>query len=488
MKKAALYFSSLLVLITALFYFSNNNTTPNIPEPTNGKKYRDDQDESNPNRRDEWLELIHKAAPGVDWREMDRQAAIALSRTRNYAPPSPNNRNIEIFADGALEGEWFERGSNNQAGSMRTVEYIPETNKIYGIADGGSLWRGNLDGSEWTVLNDNFLLNPEILEAFFPKDSSKARFIGASGKDIIYSDDEGQNWSGAIFTPNFYDAWGSPKDVAILADSFNTIYYLAHTWDATPWAPRSWLYRSMDGGENFERLKIFNLEGKHRVSLWSPYKSEEAYVLEGGTTLHYFNADTIYSISINGLNNMGDVHLTGHKKDSTLILYALEEDNKVYKSNNLIDWEHLSDLPANAWNVGFTCSPFDSLQLFSGAMNCHQSSDGGYTWNVVNEWWEYYDNLDLLHADIMDFKFYEKTDSTPFFLVGNHGGLNVSYDHFLTSQNIGLQGMNISQYYDVVTNQNDPRFMYVGSQDQGWQWTSDGEEHTPVDFIQQWGR
>lgn len=487
MKKTVLYLSSLFLLGAVVFYFSNNTTTPNIPEPTNGKKYRNDQDESNPNRREEWMELIHKAAPDVDWREMDRQAAIALSRTRNYTAPSPNNRAVEIFANGVLEGEWFERGSNNQAGNLRTVKYIPETNKIYGIATGGSLWRGNLDGSEWTVLNDNFLLHPEILEAFYPKDSSDTRFIGASGKYIIHSDDEGQSWEDADFSPDFYDTWGSPKDIRVLADSSNTIYYLAHTWDATPWAPRSWLYRSTDDGKNFERLKIFDLEEKHRVSMWSPYKSEEVYILEGGAMLHYFNADTTYSLPINGLNNSGNIHLTGYKNDSTLVLYALEDRNQVYKSNNGTDWEFLSELPANAWEVGFVCSPFDSLQLFSGAVNCHQSSDGGYTWGPVNEWWEYYDDLDLLHADIMDFKFYEKMDSTPFFLVANHGGLNVSYDHFASSKNIGLEGLNIGEYYDVVTNQNDPDFMYVGSQDQGWQYTSEGTEQMPVDFVQQWG-
>ena len=46
--------------------------------------------------------------------------------------------------------------------------------------------------------------------------------------------------------------------------------------------------------------------------------------------------------------------------------------------------------------------------------------------------------------------------------------------------------MNISQYYDVLTNQDQPKYMYVGSQDQGWQWTKEGDEKYPVDFRQQW--
>ena len=250
------FFFSIAVLIC--FFQPKEDENPSLPEPTNGKKYRDDQDESDPSRREAWIELIHKAAPGTDWRAMDREAAKVLARTRHYSTPQTGLRSVEFFADGVLEGEWFERGSKNQAGNMRTVEYVPETDKIYGVAGGGSLWRGNLDGTDWTVLNDDFLLNPGLLEALYPSDTSSVRLISASGKYIIYSDDEGQTWTDAQFNPDFYDGWGSPKNAVVLSDSSNTIYYLAHTWDAGPWASRSWLYRSTDHGEHFERVKVFN--------------------------------------------------------------------------------------------------------------------------------------------------------------------------------------------------------------------------------------
>jgi Secretion system C-terminal sorting domain len=142
--------------------------------------------------------------------------------------------------------------------------------------------------------------------------------------------------------------------------------------------------------------------------------------------------------------------------------------------------------PDEAWQVGMICSPFDPNQLFMGAVNCQRSNDGGATWELVNDWWEYYADTDLLHADMMDLKAFRKSDGTPFFLIANHGGLHISYDGMETTQNIGKLGLNISQYYDVVTNPAYPEYIYAGSQDQGWQWTKSADDPGPNRFTQQW--
>jgi hypothetical protein len=169
------------------------------------------------------------------------------------------------------------------------------------------------------------------------------------------------------------------------------------------------------------------------------------------------------------------------------VFYALANDTDVYRSNDGgQNWAMLGTSLAAAWSVGMICSPFDPNHLVLGEVNCQQSYDGGATWEFLNEWWEYYADLDLLHADIMDLKAFRKSDGTPFFLVANHGGLHISYDDLQTTQNIGLDGLNISQYYDVVTNPAYPEYIYAGSQDQGWQWTNAADEQGPNYFVQQW--
>ena len=487
---ALLFFTALLAAGAYYFFVEKQALTRTGPAPTNGKNYREGQDESESSRnaREAWMELIHRAAPGTDWREMDRLAARQLAQQRSRLTALRDGRSVEIFANGNLEGEWRERGSRNQAGSLRTVEYVPALNKIFGIADGGSLWKGNPDGSGWTILNDDFLLHPEILEAFYPNDTSAVRLIGASGKTLMFSDDEGQVWNDATFTPGFYDGWGSPMSVTILPDSTHTIYYLAHTWDATPWAPRIWLYRSTDGGQNFQRLHVFDANDNDRVSMWAPAGTAQAYILDRSERLYGIAGDSLQLLhDITTLPTGGSIMLTGHRGDSTLTLYTLFDGHEVHKSaDGGATWTYQGDTPTGAWGVGMICSPTDPDKLFMGAVNCSYSYDGGVTWELANEWWEYYGQPDLLHADIMDLKFFEKNDGTPFLLIANHGGLHISYDDLATSQNIGLQGMNISQYYDVLTNPDLPNFIYAGAQDQGWQWTTQGTGDGPVDFQQQW--
>lgn len=480
----------LAFLAVSIFIFleKNEKETPPRPLPTNGPKYRTDQleNEGDSNAREAWIELIHKAAPGTDWREEDRLSAKNLAKKRRK---NGTARMAEFFADGYLEGEWRERGSKNQAGSMRTVTYVPGTDQIFGVADGGSLWRGNLDGSEWTVLNDNFLLHPEVLESFIPTDSTNVRLVGASGKYILTSDDEGKTWAEATFTPDFYDGWGSPRQLTILPDSAQTMYYLAQTWDADPWAPRQWLYRSTDGGQSFERIHIFQTENPRRLSLWSPRESERVLFFENGQNFYEIQNDTLALLhETTDLPADVNLMLTGNLTDSILTLYTLFDDREVYRSvDGGATWELRGETPDNAWGVGMACSPFNAELLVMGAVNSNVSYDGGETWELVNEWWEYYDDLDMLHADIMDLTFHEKADGAPFLLIANHGGLHVSYDELATTENIGLEGMNIGQYYDVITNPEQTDFIYLGSQDQGWQWVNaNGDETSALDFTQQW--
>ncbi|MEZ4958620.1 MAG: T9SS type A sorting domain-containing protein [Saprospiraceae bacterium] len=479
-----------LIATSAIFgawsLFSPAKKSPDFPAPTNDKKYREKQDEGKEEheRREAWIEHLHKAAPGTDWKETDKRSLALLSKLRKGKVA---NRGNETFADGQIEGEWIEKGSRNQAGSMRTVDYDPVNDKIYGISDGGCLWKGELDGSQWTILNDDIRLHPEMLKAV-PNDTGGIRIIASVGKDIVYSDDEGTTWANANMSPAFYDGWGYPMYLEVLNDTTQAIYYMAYTWDSSPWAPRIWLYWSTDHGESFSRIRIFNHEKDNQVSMWSPFKSQELYILNKNQELLSISQDTLNLVGPPvGLPANADLLLTGNKTGQNLTLYALVNSEDVYVSIDTgLTWSLKGSVPYQAWSVGMICSPFDAETLITGEVDCHRSYDGGETWTTVNEWWEYYGNIDLLHADIMDLKGFEKSDGTPFLLIANHAGLHVSFDNLATTQNIGLQGLNISQYYDVVTNPLFPDYIYAGSQDQGWQWTANGTADGPVDFIQQW--
>ena len=108
--------------------------------------------------------------------------------------------------------------------------------------------------------------------------------------------------------------------------------------------------------------------------------------------------------------------------------------------------------------------------MMMGAVECFRSFNGGHDWQVVNNWSEYYNNInEKLHADMMYFREFEKSDGTTFLLNSNHGGLNITKDQYNTIANLGLIGLNVSQYYDVVSLPSDPSVIFAGTQDQGFQ-------------------
>lgn len=456
------------------------------PSPTNGPVFRIDQSEEGEyERREAWIELLHKAAPGVNWREIDLQNLRAL---RELKAGISGNRSLEFFADSTVMGEWSERGSDNQAGNLRAVDYHPPSDKIYAISDGGSVWRGGINNEGWEVLNDDRRFNP-ILIKVQPTANNGVRIIAPEGKNLHYSDDEGLTWQPSNFTPDFFDGWGSPMQLLALSSDPSTIYYLVQTWDNVPWDARIWLYRSTDNGANFTRIKAFDHGESRQVSLWQALGTDSIFLLNRNLQLYRVEVDSLpLQANLIGLPANVDIQLTGNL-DTTgqIALYALTNHKDVYRSDDVgQNWSLQGITPHDSWSVGMICSPFNPNQLVMGEVNCYRSGDGGATWAPLNEWWEYYSDSDKLHADIMDIKAFRKSDGTPFFLLANHGGLHISFDDLQTTKNIALSGLNISQYYDVQTNPAYPEYIYAGSQDQGWQWTNTADTPGPSNLWQQW--
>ncbi|MEM7457115.1 MAG: hypothetical protein AAF456_22420, partial [Planctomycetota bacterium] len=121
--------------------------------------------------RTRWLNEIHSCSPDTDWQAVNQRNAELLAELR---PNVAARGTSESFANGQLDGTWVERGGIDQAGAMHQIRYVPETDQIYGFSGlstytgGRSLWRGNRDGSGWTVLHDDYQYRPETLEAFVP--------------------------------------------------------------------------------------------------------------------------------------------------------------------------------------------------------------------------------------------------------------------------------------------------------------------------------
>ncbi len=483
MKKLALLAAS-IGLCFGLYLHQNKTTPPTHRLPTDGTIVRTGQseDEDNANRREQYFELMHRTAPDTDWRAIDRKTRQEQYEQKRGLRQVKSAMPIEVFGNGALEGEWFERGSKDQSGSIRSMDYDVDNDKIYLISDGGTVWKGSRTGNDWIPQNEDLQFDRRFIKIIDIGGSK--RLLASIGKIIHYSDDEGVTWQSSGMS--FNNTWGDARSMYVLSD--NTIYYLALTWDSVTWTPQMWLFRSTDNGLNFALIHTFLHGDNNQISMWSPYNSNELYILDKSTTLYQVTGATVSVLNTNSNLPTGvDNHLRGHKSGTTLTLYALTDDSDIYKSmDNGASWTLQGTLPASAWDIGIEVSLTNPNRLYAGEVDAFRSFDGGASWTRVNNWWEYYgDVLNKLHADMMAFGAFYDASGTEFTLVANHGGISISYDNMVTNTNIALQNLNVSQYYDVVTSDANVNYMYAGTQDQGFQ-RSNMAANTGVENWQQY--
>ncbi len=446
-------------------------------------------------RRLKYIELMHRSAPGTNWREIEianRKNLLDLKEQKIIERSNHMRMTQESFAGGLVTGSWKERGSRNIAGNVQYMDYAPTTNEIYLVSNGGTLWKGNAEQGNWQVLNQNKQFNPEIIKLTVNNGGAR-RIIASADNQLLYSDNDGLSFTAATGL-NFPISWGGNylKTVEVLNDAAQTIYCLARLWDPTPWSPRYWLYRSTDHGQTYSVVHKFDFGSDNQLSLFSPLNSTQLVALDVNSTA---NQSTLYNISgstVTVLNNSsqlpvnGKCVLKGFKATSTTTYYCLINNNQVYKSiNNGLNWTLQSDLPEDAWDR-LEVSVSDASTLYTGGVNAYRSTNGGASWSLVTGGWTaYYSNPSAkLHADMMQIQSFRKSDNTEFTAVNCHGGYYISYDKLVTVSNKSLLNLNTAQLWDHITDRNNNDIIYIGSQDQGIQIGRGANTAGTMDFYQ----
>jgi hypothetical protein len=451
-------------------------------------------DADNERRREAYFENMHRAAPDVNWRSIE-----AKNMLQHYETSLRNRGNAQsrtTFAGGLLNGTWHERGSTNNAGSMVAVDFDATTERIYSVSAGGSLWRSNLTGTNWTPLNNSLSFSDRFVK-LLPLTGTNKRILAGLNQKIYFSDDEGATFSPSAGITYPVD-WGGNyvREVVVLNDAAKTIYALIQAWNPSPWASRFHLWRSVDGGVSFTKIHTFSHGDGHGTSLYVPNNGAICYILDSNNTdNNAVNSTALYSVdggttlttiaATTGINSLDYVQIRGHISGTNNTFYALVEKEKLYRSTDGINWTLQSVLLRKSWDVGLAVSLNDPNKVHYGEVNNYRSNDGGQTWTEVNFWYDYYNQVaNKLHADIMAMAYFKKTDGTEFVINNNHGGVYISYDQMTTVANIGQSNLNVSQYYDVRTCPWDANLCHVGTQDQGEQNSIAANSTAAIPFVQ----
>jgi len=195
MKKNSFFVIS-FIFIT--FYFFNKfdlKIDKNTPTPTEYIQKKKDKKQFKQDRK-QWVENMHRAAPGIDWKQIDRENrknnTDKVRKLRNTLFQSGQIDNIsddfEIIIPREIEGTWIERGSNNLAGRIMTADIDFSNNTIYCASAGGNIWKGSIDGENWESLTDYMQLNINFLRII--DTNGGQRLLIGTGNELYYSDNE----------------------------------------------------------------------------------------------------------------------------------------------------------------------------------------------------------------------------------------------------------------------------------------------------------
>lgn len=445
--------------------------------------------------RADWIEKIHRAKPGTDWREIEYK-----NRMQKYLKNpsySQNGCKIQIInpLNGAeLSGTWVEKGSTNQAGRIVAAEYDPVNDKIYCASGGGTIFRKDFTGGSWEPLNDRINFGEILMLRVFNRFGTQ-RIVVATREApyLYYSDNYGSSWNTAGGLSNMLN-WGHLSDAALVDDARHTIYLLGFEWNYRRNYAQTTLYRSIDMGQNFTTIVSY-AESQYGnadfFDLWAPrYGNTPCYMMniKSGQAFFYKldpNNGKASQIAKFKVLSSGSPMLTGYYASRmTFYLYCA---GKFYSStDNGSHWYYKSSPPEGPFGKNSLCASVNYPGVvFLGGMNLIQSNNHGATWTNVNEWWEYYSNpYNKLHADAPAVTSIRR--GIEYELIGTDGGTYISDDTMRTVRNISLYSMHNSQYYSTYSG-SDTNFLFAGSQDQGFQICRTATCNNPLAFEQIFG-
>lgn len=433
-------------------------------------------------KRLEWIEQMHKAAPGVDWRAMDEQAMEELYLERlpllQSAARSGREKSglIETLADGNLTGRWIEKGSNNLAGRVHCVDVDFTNSKLYAASDGGQVWMGGLRGENWKSLSDPYRIdNIQFIRAF-PNPAGGTRIFAANDKvKMNYTDDEGITWLKSEGLTSYFTDY---KLLRAVSQTDGTLYILAYK------SSYLYLFRSKDLGSSFQRM--VRTPGSVYSDIWTNrFGIDPLYLIDRNQVYILADSVTLQKIAEVPLNfaaaEIRQIQFAGSQAGPVTFLYCM------YKRKDQQD----KDLPTRFFGVdddGFTwrfrgeigegpfmpnsfgVSAVNPRLLGFGSVEAFRSENGGPTWVHVNGWGEYYADMNgKLHADIPEIEFFKTPTETDLTYISTDGGTFVSEDQMKTVRNVSLGNLNISQYYTTYTHRVKNNVIYAGAQDQGFQ-------------------
>jgi photosystem II stability/assembly factor-like uncharacterized protein len=303
------------------------------------------------------------------------------------------------------------------SGEPNNRQSSPWGNGVYKSLDGGRNWQHM--GLQETRHIGRILIDPTDNDTVFV--AAVGHLWGPNPeRGVFRTRDGGRSWEKVLFV----DEDTGVSDLAMDPQDPGTLFAAAYQRRRTAHGfsgggPGSGIFRSMDGGETWERLS----EG-----------------LPSG--------------------EMGRIGLDIYRRDGNLV-YAIVEAGGgrqgVYRSTDRGDsWEHLSTTNNRPMYYSqIRVDPSDPDRIYAGGSDLWMSTDGGR--NFAN------DAAEGVHLD--HHAIWIDPNNSDNIVIAGDGGISFSFDRTRTWRQ--LRNLVISQFYEIGVDMRDPYYVCGGLQDNG---------------------
>ena len=440
----------------------------------------DMSEQTNHNSKKYWDNWKH-GGDSTQWRRVESENNqrnidfIKQIRTTNNIQGNQYSKLTKIKGTN-LSGEWVEKGSNNISGRIYSIDYDVSTNRLVAISSSGQIWEMD-DNSRWRSLNDGFRLfdtfrNSNISTKYggyqisLVNSGENMIIVGGSPQKAYYSN-SGELWQEV---QNLVRNWNT--SIVNVWERGNKVYLLQYD----RYGQDYYLYQSNDLALGFDLLLQRSEETDIRTMQIS-YTGNSDYIFyrmtNGTIKIKQIINDELVDINIPAVDYD---NYTGHfniaAKDGFLYLaMARGNETDIYLTTDKgVSWNLMGVTPDTIYGIeinNFQVDASDRNILYFGSMLPMVSYDRGVNWTNITEDNYSQDPIESLHVDTRDVKSYLMDDGGSISFIANDGGVYSSKNQMHSVQNISIEGLNVSQYYDVLTAKFNPHMIIAGAQDQG---------------------
>ncbi len=405
MRNLILLVSTFCIAMVVCIYAFKQKSLTTGPAQYSGNTF---EEESKTDKPDNFLQY-HRAIRTRDGETQPNYSASSkwneLQQAKNYA--FARKRIGRTKSNGVIE--FRERGPGNVPGRTRALYNLPgdpdNDTWLAGSATGG-IWRTTDGGSNWSERSSNF---PSLPISSFGADKDAtiiyagtgeyiSSIFPAIGNGIFKSIDKGITWSPVSSTTNDPDFAVVTR---LIVDPDDNKIIIATTMPSKiPTPNTSYIMRSIDGGENWEKVK--EISGIFEQVIATPNQFDVQYASQNGVGVwKSIDGGENWALSNAGMEPTGRVEISVSYTNPNKLFASAEgvlsgtNSDLYYSSDAGTTWS-LIDVKFNNAVVDFfqgqgfydntiLCDPFNDDNVYFGGVSLFRTTLGTGS-SIVDNW------------------------------------------------------------------------------------------------------